>query len=236
MGVSVSVIAASTSAGSTPPGPDSMVARMMSKVVRIMSWLTRRGRPGPSSQRSRVSRAASSMAGARAESLPGWKAGAAARRCQRQCAPSAVSRPSPRARPSTRLFSGVLGKMSDRRTRISWISSGSSTYQRCGRPPTPLTSAASKTSGGKASRGLRITARTVAKSSRRELVTGEWRRGAPEGGVLEGVGRPAGALGAGAGRKTGIARPTAGFRQSFHFDPSLQMGASRWGEVSRRQR
>ena len=41
MGVSVSVIAASNRAGSTPPGPeegpDSMVARMMSKVVRIIS-------------------------------------------------------------------------------------------------------------------------------------------------------------------------------------------------------
>ncbi len=57
----------------------------------------------------------------------------------------------------------------------------------------------------------------------------------PSGGVLEGLEGPAGALGAGAGRKMRIRRPHAGRRVSSSLSPSLQMGAPRWGGVSRRR-
>ena len=53
--------------------------------------------------------------------------------------------------------------------------------------------------------------------------------------ILEGFEGPAGALGAGAGRKIGVRRPGAG-RRIRHLEPSFQMGASRWGEVSRGRR
>ena len=53
--------------------------------------------------------------------------------------------------------------------------------------------------------------------------------------VFQGFEGPAGALGAGAGRKIGVRRPEAGHRIR-HIEPSFQMGASRWGEVSRGRR
>ena len=99
----------------------------MAKAVAISSWFIRSVAPALASQRSRVSRAAASMAGARALSRAGWKAGAAARRCHRQWAPSATSSPSPSVGPSTRRLAGVLPNNSARRTSTSWISSGSMT-------------------------------------------------------------------------------------------------------------
>ncbi len=54
-----------------------------------------------------------------------------------------------------------------------------------------------------------------------------------ESGVFENCGGPARALGARSGRKAGVRRPRGG-HHIRHLVPSFQMGASRWGEVSRR--
>ncbi len=116
--------------------PGSMVLRMIAKVVRIISWATSISLPAESaSQSSRVRAAAAIMAG-RSRSMRSWrKIGAAARRCQRQRAPSAVRMASPSAGPSARRFMMPLVKLSASSSSTWRISSGAMTNSVSRRVP-----------------------------------------------------------------------------------------------------